>query len=98
MNIRNPKSPMLLLAVTLLVGLMSNGPAAIAMDASSQVHIHTCSKGYYKNSNGACTKSPTASISWPAGASAKCRDGSYSFSAHRSGTCSRHGGVAAWTK
>ncbi len=30
----------------------------------------------------------------PNGATAKCKDGSYSFSAHRSGTCSRHGGVA----
>ena len=30
----------------------------------------------------------------PNGATAKCRDGSLSFSAHRSGTCSRHGGVA----
>lgn len=30
----------------------------------------------------------------PNGATAKCRDGSMSFSAHRSGTCSRHGGVA----
>jgi 5-methylcytosine-specific restriction endonuclease McrA len=25
-----------------------------------------------------------------------CRDGTYSFSAHRSGTCSHHGGVAKW--
>ena len=32
----------------------------------------------------------------PNGATAKCRDGSMSFSAHRSGTCSRHGGVAQW--
>jgi large subunit ribosomal protein L22e/Meckel syndrome type 1 protein len=30
------------------------------------------------------------------GAAAKCRDGTYSHSAHRSGTCSRHGGVAQW--
>jgi hypothetical protein len=30
----------------------------------------------------------------PNGATAKCRDGTESFSAHRSGTCSRHGGVA----
>ncbi len=30
------------------------------------------------------------------GASAKCRDGSLSFSAHRRGTCSHHGGVAEW--
>ena len=32
----------------------------------------------------------------PAGATARCRDGTYSFSAHRAGTCSHHGGVAAW--
>jgi hypothetical protein len=34
--------------------------------------------------------------SLPTGASAKCRDGTYSFSAHRRGTCSHHGGVAVW--
>jgi hypothetical protein len=27
---------------------------------------------------------------------ARCRDNSYSYSAHRSGTCSHHGGVAEW--
>lgn len=32
----------------------------------------------------------------PAGATAQCRDGSYSYSAHRQGTCSHHGGVATW--
>ena len=32
----------------------------------------------------------------PNGATAKCRDNTYSKSAHRSGTCSRHGGVAQW--
>jgi len=32
----------------------------------------------------------------PAGATARCADGSYSFSQHRSGTCSYHGGVALW--
>lgn len=35
-------------------------------------------------------------ISPPARATARCRDGTHSFSRHRSGTCSRHGGVAAW--
>jgi hypothetical protein len=30
----------------------------------------------------------------PPGATARCRDGSYSYSQHRSGTCSHHGGVA----
>jgi hypothetical protein len=32
----------------------------------------------------------------PAGATAKCRDGDYSYSTHHSGTCSRHGGVSEW--
>jgi hypothetical protein len=32
----------------------------------------------------------------PPGATALCRDGTYSFSKHRSGTCSHHGGVARW--
>jgi hypothetical protein len=32
----------------------------------------------------------------PPGATARCRDGSYSYSQHHSGTCSYHGGVAVW--
>ena len=32
----------------------------------------------------------------PMGSTAQCRDGTYSFSLHRSGTCSYHGGVAQW--
>ncbi|RKS77596.1 uncharacterized protein DUF3761 [Motilibacter peucedani] len=32
----------------------------------------------------------------PGGATAKCRDGSYSHSKHRQGTCSHHHGVARW--
>src|SRR5262249_35136753 len=32
----------------------------------------------------------------PPGASAICRDGTFSFSQNRRGTCSHHGGVARW--
>jgi Protein of unknown function (DUF3761) len=32
----------------------------------------------------------------PAGATAQCTDGTYSYSTTRSGTCSHHGGVATW--
>jgi hypothetical protein len=32
----------------------------------------------------------------PPGATARCRDGTYSYSKHHSGTCSHHGGVAKW--
>lgn len=34
----------------------------------------------------------------PAGATALCVDGTYSYSAHHSGTCSHHHGVAVWYK
>lgn len=34
----------------------------------------------------------------PPGASALCRDGTYSFSHHRRGTCSWHGGVKKWLR
>jgi hypothetical protein len=37
-----------------------------------------------------------ASADAPPGATALCKDGTYSFSATRSGTCSHHGGVAVW--
>jgi len=37
-----------------------------------------------------------ASAQPPPGATAQCRDGTYSFSRHHSGTCSYHGGVAVW--
>src|SRR5262249_39204323 len=42
------------------------------------------------------TPSPTAAAVIPAGATAKCVDGTFSFSQTRSGTYSRHGGVAQW--
>jgi hypothetical protein len=54
-------------------------------------------KGYI-NSSGDWTPSPKHTLDGkpPPGASAQCRDGSYSFSAHHRGTCSHHGGVARW--
>jgi hypothetical protein len=52
-----------------------------------------CKSGYYKNVSGACVHSPSSD---PAGATARCRDGSYSYSQHASGTCSHHSGVGRW--
>ena len=46
--------------------------------------------------DGQCVQRPTYSPTVPAGATARCRDGTYSFSQHRQGTCSGHGGVAQW--
>jgi hypothetical protein len=56
----------------------------------------TCTNGTYVNSAGTTVCRPEVANSAPSGATAKCGDGTYSFSQSRSGTCSRHGGVAAW--
>lgn len=51
---------------------------------------------YYTNTYGNRIQSPTYYNSKPAGATALCRDGTYSFSQSRRGTCSHHGGVERW--
>lgn len=54
--------------------------------------------GSYVNKAGNMVHSPahTKDGSIPQGASAKCSDGTFSFSQSRRGTCSRHGGVSQW--
>jgi hypothetical protein len=56
-----------------------------------------CTSGTYVNSAGntVCSPEPGGPTA-PAGATARCADGTYSFSESRSGTCSHHGGVAEW--
>lgn len=51
---------------------------------------------YYTNSKGEKVQSPTYYSKPPSGATAECRDGTYSFSKNRRGTCSHHGGVKRW--
>ncbi|WP_272866676.1 DUF3761 domain-containing protein [Mycobacterium tuberculosis] len=61
--------------------------------------MFACPSGYYENVDGQCIPAPRQvppGSGAPPGATAICRDGSYSFSTHRSGTCSRHGGVLSW--
>jgi hypothetical protein len=56
----------------------------------------SCSGDYYRNSSGTCVHRPVKAAGPPAGATAQCNDGSYSFSQHHRGTCSGHGGVSRW--
>jgi len=56
----------------------------------------TCTNGTYVNSAGNTVCRPETSPNVPSGATAKCVDGTYSFSQSRRGTCSSHGGVAEW--
>ena len=51
---------------------------------------------YYTNRSGQRVQSPTYYPTAPKGATARCKDGTYSFSTSRRGTCSHHGGVAEW--
>ena len=67
----------------------------IAQPQSQQTELSN--DNYYTNSDGNTVHSPAYSNSGaPAGATAQCGDGTYSFSQHRSGTCSHHGGVITW--
>jgi hypothetical protein len=64
--------------------------------ASQQPNANCTDNGTYVNSKGQTVKRPETCSNAPQGATAQCRDGTYSFSRSRRGTCSRHGGVAKW--
>ena len=68
-----------------------------ALTFTQSVDSTPTGKGY-RNSRGEWVPSPTKTPDNqpPSGATAQCRDGTYSFSRTRSGTCSHHGGVARW--
>jgi hypothetical protein len=51
---------------------------------------------YYTNVSGSKVHVPVQAQIIPKGATARCRDGGYSYSQHRRGTCSYHGGVRTW--
>jgi hypothetical protein len=68
-----------------------------ASQAKSQQTEPTCTNnGTYTSSNGQTVKRPETCSTAPQGATAQCRDGSYSFSQSHRGTCSHHFGVAKW--
>jgi len=66
--------------------------------ASVQRGTELSNDNYYTNVDGNSVHSSayTEDNSVPAGATAQCRDGTYSFSQNRRGTCSHHGGMARW--
>jgi len=64
-------------------------PAAAAAPAPAPAPKATASK----TSTASSSTGPNTNA---AGATAKCKDGTYSHSTHHTGTCSDHGGVAEW--
>jgi hypothetical protein len=53
-------------------------------------------RGYVIARN-ACVGTPTLTEGFPPQATAHCRDGAWSFTQTRRGSCAAHGGVAEWT-
>lgn len=71
-------------------------PVSVAQPAQDESNLRE--HNHYVNKDGQVVHSPahTKNGKAPSGASAQCRDGSYSFSQNHRGTCSHHGGVAVW--
>lgn len=60
------------------------------------VTLPVTTHGTYTNTFGNTVLRPYHAPTVPAGAAARCRDATYSFSQSRRGTCSHHGGVMEW--
>lgn len=82
--------------LTALVPAQQPAPASQPPSAAVPGTAGPADGHHYTNSSGQRVHSPVSAPSAPAGATAKCLDSSYSFSQHRKGTCSHHGGVALW--
>ena len=75
----------------------SQPPSATNSAANPNQPKPNCtSNGTYVNSKGQTVSRPENCAAPPKDATAQCRDGTYSFSKSRRGTCSHHGGVAKW--
>jgi resuscitation-promoting factor RpfB len=72
------------------------GPTQPAQPQQQKSQPKCTDNGTYVNSKGETVKRPESCSAAPQGATAQCRDGSYSFSQSRRGTCSHHGGVSKW--
>ena len=53
---------------------------------------------YYRSVDGSLVHGPTRGNRDYGPVTARCSDGSRSFSHHHQGTCSHHGGVARWER
>ena len=90
------KRSLIILASFLVLSVGPPAEARVNHHQLSATTTHDSSGDYYTNVRGYRVHRPVKSSSAPLGASAQCRDGSWSFSEHRSGTCSHHGGVGHW--
>lgn len=85
------------IAIFAFLALSAPFPALLHAPAAAEAR-GVCGADSYVNVRGHCVHRPIRASRAPAGATAKCRDGSYSFSQSHRGTCSWHGGVAQWLR
>lgn len=83
----------IILVIVAALGMAAFSGHADARSYSYHLYRGHSSSHYYTNVSGHGVHRPVFSAGRPAGATAKCADGSYSFSEHARGTCSHHGGV-----
>jgi hypothetical protein len=84
-------------STTRLIGASSASVAFIPDRAGTYVVVLTVDNGRAKSKKEFSVAAVTVPIiSTPVGATAICKDGTYSYSATRRGTCSHHGGVLRW--
>jgi hypothetical protein len=87
----------LLLTAMAVAAFMAAATGPAFAKAKGDTGARLVESGSYVNSSGHVVHRPAHAVGGvPAGATARCRDGTYSFSEHRRGTCSYHGGVATW--
>jgi peptidoglycan hydrolase-like protein with peptidoglycan-binding domain len=85
------------IAATGFFGPASRAAANTILNLHPEWTTNVTSPGYYKNVSGNSVLRPGySSKGIPAGATAQCGDGTFSFSLSHRGTCSHHGGVARW--
>jgi hypothetical protein len=82
-----------ILASLIIVAVLGLGPLTMPISAAG-----ASVRNPVANSNKRRAKKPTAEpkSGQPSGATAECRDGTYSYSQNHRGTCSHHGGVKRW--
>jgi len=92
--------PVLFAALLLIQPAFADTTVSVAPSPEQQAPIENnlVSHGHYVNKDKQIVHSPSKTVTGkaPSGASAQCRDGSYSFSRNHRGTCSHHGGAAQW--
>ena len=72
------------------------GGSASAAPAAPATAMAPAAMAPARHASSAPTAQTGAMTGAPAGATGKCKDGTYTMAIHHSGACSHHGGVASW--